>query len=152
MIFIDWLECYGEVSNQLLQDIQDKIGIILPKNYLSCIKLCDGGYPAKSVFNYIDVNDDCTWRTGIGTFLSINKLNFLENYTDPPEFFPENIVAFAETGGGDYICFDYRQDRDNPNPPIVFWNHGADIGKDISFIANNFEEFIGMLREPDDLV
>ena len=152
MALVNWLECNGDVFEELIQEIQDKIKVILPENYLNCIKHCDGGYPVKSIFSYMDLDHDCIWRTGIGVFLSINRSKFLENYIDPPEFFPKDIIAFAEVGNGDYICFDYRQGKDNINPPIVYWNHGADIGKDVSFIADNFEEFMNMLSEPDDLI
>ncbi len=72
-------------------------------------------------------------------------------FKSPPEFFPEGLIAFAETGGGDSICFDYRESRDNPNPPIVYWDHEADAGKDVSFISKDLKSFLSMLKEPEDV-
>jgi hypothetical protein len=89
----------------------------------------------------------------IGAYLPLNESeygHFLKEFSNPPECFPEGLVVFADTGCGDLICFDYRQGTDNPNPSIVYWFHEAEPGKDVSFIANNFEEFLGMLTQPED--
>lgn len=66
-------------------------------------------------------------------------------------YFSKWLIPFGETGGGDFICFDYRNDNKTDNPPIVFWCHDADSedGR-VSFVANNFEEFINMLHESEE--
>ncbi|MDR1488613.1 MAG: SMI1/KNR4 family protein [Holosporales bacterium] len=65
-------------------------------------------------------------------------------------YFEERLIPFGDTGGGDFICFDYRN-HDGDNPPIILWTHDVyDNSKRISFIANNFEEFINMLHEPEN--
>ena len=48
------------------------------------------------------------------------------------------------------ICFDYRKNQTTDNPPIVIWNHDMGLEHRVVFIANNFEEFINMLHEPED--
>ena len=146
-----WDICNDQVNEEILKKVEDKISFKFPESYIKLVKECDEGYPIQSNFNYYDEYAEEMFESAIGAFISINDENFLEMYNSPPEFFPENIIAFAETGGGDLICFDYRQGKNNLDPPIVYWNHGADIGKDVSFIANNFEEFIAMLKEPEDI-
>jgi hypothetical protein len=129
------------------------IGILFPLLYIDLIKNNDGGTPIQCCFQYYDEYSCKKLEGAIGCFSHLNDsdhLTLLDNYNDPPEFFPKGLIAFAENGGGDFICFDYRQGKDNPDPPIVYWRHGADEGKDVSFIAKNFEEFINMLYEPED--
>ena len=78
--------------------------------------------------------------------------DLLSLFLNKPEFFPENLIVFAEVGNGDLVCFDYREGKDNPDPPVVYWCHEYPENENVSFIAKNFEEFIGMLREFDESV
>lgn len=150
---IKWLDCRKKLSETQIFSVENQICINLPVSYISCIKNCNGGRPTKPCFEYYDIDLEETWTTGVGRFLSLSREkhdNFIECFLNPPEFFPKELIAFAETGGGDYICFDYREGKDNPDPPIVYWNHEADVGKDVSFVAKNFEEFLEILKEPED--
>lgn len=65
------------------------------------------------------------------------------------KYFEPRVIPFGDTGGGDFICFDYRQ-RDDPE--IILWCHDYydETWNRISFIANNFEEFINMLHKCED--
>ena len=64
--------------------------------------------------------------------------------------FEDGLIPFGDNGGGDMICFDYRHDKTTNNPPIVIWNHDMGFDHRVVFVANNFEEFINMLHEPED--
>jgi hypothetical protein len=150
-----WYEdsCHGNVEDRQIQFIESSIGVTLPKKYIDLVKVCDGGCPRREDFKYFNEYRKSYSISGIGGFLFLNNSkysDFLEEFKSPPEFFPQGLIAFADTGGGDLICFDYRQGKDNLDPPIVYWSHGGEEGKDVSFIAKNFEEFIGMLYEPED--
>jgi hypothetical protein len=150
---IDFDICYGFVSKDRFSFLEEKMGVVFPKIYKETIKECDGGYPLRNTFKYLRADSNKVREDCIGAFSRVNDceyINILERYLNPPEFFPKDLIAFGENGGGDFICFDYRQGKDNPNPPIVFWNHEAEEGKDVSFIAKNFEEFIDMLYEDED--
>lgn len=133
--------------------IENRIEHTLPLDFIRYIENCDDVTLVKSDFKYYDIAFQDVWWSGIGCFLDLNESSssgLLEMFLSPPEFFPEGLVAFADTGGGDFICFDYRDDKVNLDPPIVLWRHGADVGKDVSFIAKNFEAFLEMLEEPED--
>lgn len=150
---IEWDNCQGNVSDDRIKYIEEIILIKFPESYLSTIKYCDGGVPVKCDFSFIYQSTGRKITDCIGRFLPLNDSaggNLLQDFLDPPEFYVEGLVPFAENGGGDYICFDYRQGKNIFNPQIVYWSHGAGIGKDVSFVANNFEEFINMLEEPQD--
>lgn len=151
---IEWLDCKGTVDIERINFIEKTIGHKFPMSFIDTIKTCDAGTPIKSDFAYFDENVKRKRQSGIGAFLFLNEsddCDFLETFLNPPEFFPSGLIAFADTGGGDFICFDYRNDTNSIDPPIVFWSHEADIGKDVSFLAANFNEFLSILEEPEAL-
>lgn len=82
--------------------------------------------------------DGNTLLWSVLSFISTACDNILELQNDPPEFFPEGLVAFGENGGESLICFNYREGKDNLNPLIVHWNHEADIGQDVPSFVSNF--------------
>ncbi len=146
-------ECYGNVSQERIKLLNQTIGVILPQSFIDLVKECDAGIPRACDFDYFNIAFQETWGSGIGHFLSLNhsqETDLLKNYLQPPEFFSEGLVAIAINGSGDFICLDYRESKNNLNPPIVYWNHDADVGKDVSFIANNFDEFLDILKEPSE--
>ncbi len=146
----------GEVLPSRLNMLELEIGFNLPKTYLSFIMPNDGCTLEYDQFLYFDEEKQRKVGSYAGTFLKINPSSynddFISKYTrlSTYEFFPEGILAFSECNG-DYICFDYRKGKDNPNPPIVYWNHEAEEGKDVSFLANNFEEFLGILKTDEEM-
>jgi hypothetical protein len=147
-----WYRCNRQASDNAINAVEKALKLKLPATYICLMKQCDAGVPQDTDFEYFDVSYGKYIEQAIGVFLGIEAAEYtvLGTFQDPPEFFPDGLIAFAETGNGDYICFDYRQGKDNPDPPIVYWNHEADIGKDVSFVANTFEEFLGMLKEPEE--
>ena len=143
------------LNRDQIKAIEHQFQIKLPLQYINYLDQNGYAEPFKSDFIYFDRCHQKERLSGIGAFLNFNFESYNSILRDnllPPEFFPKDIIAFAEVGNGDYICFDYRQGKDNINPPIVYWSHGADIGKDVSFIADNFEAFMNILSEPDDLI
>lgn len=151
---VQWLDAGTIINRETISDWENKVGIKLPQIYVQLVQNHDRGTPIKRDFKYFDNAFQEIWGSGIGVFISFkpeNKSNMLHYFQDPPEFFPEGLIAFSDTGGGDFICFDYRDGKSNPDPEIVLWRHGADVGKDVSFVAKNFEEFMSILEEPEDL-
>ena len=88
-------------------------------------------------------------------FIPIEKITkfmegLLNESKDDPGYFSKKLIPFGDDGGGNYMCFDYREHKEN-NPPIIYWNHSVyENSKRISVIANSFEEFINMLHESED--
>lgn len=63
--------------------------------------------------------------------------------------FEDGLIPFGENGGGDMICFDYRKNKNTDDSPIVIWNHDMGLDHKVVFVANNSEEFVNMLYEPE---
>lgn len=151
---IKWENYSGEgATPERIKIVEKMLGVVFPEEYTEIVKKCDGGIPSKPCFDILDP-ESIAMVDGIGAFLEINHSedeDMLETNMNPPEFFPEALVSFASTGGGDYICFDYRKGKHLTNPPIVYWCHECIVGEAIFFLANNFREFLEMLREPEEL-
>jgi hypothetical protein len=90
----------------------------------------------------------------VGAFLSFdpaNKSNILKRFFRHSTLSQRGLLAFADVGNGDLICFDYSVSGwDDPEPPVVYWHHEWPEPKDISDIAINFEAFLKMLKPCSD--
>jgi hypothetical protein len=149
---------YGEASFDTVNRIGTVFGIRLPISYADFIIKHNGAYLKADIFDYVDPNRiDKKNSDGI-TFVRIENIEniiFDIQSGEEPDWdikyrFEDGLIPFGDNGGGDLICFDYRKNRDTDNPPIVIWNHDMGLEHRVVFIANNFEEFINMLREPSD--
>jgi len=151
---IEWYRCKGPAPQERIEFVSKEVGIIFPESFVALMQECDGGRPEITCFEYTSRSMASEIGTGIGSFLGFGETpdnyDLLGYYHDPSEFFPEGLVAFADTGGGDYICFDYRLGKTNPDPEIVYWEHGAEEGNDICFVAKNFDAFMAMLHPFDE--
>ncbi len=56
------------------------------------------------------------------------------------------IIPFLALDGGDFICFDFREDENNPI--IVRWDHeiSEEFSPYVLHVANSFTEFVGMIK------
>ena len=148
----------GPVDISIIRLIERTLGIKLPKAYVDFIIKHNGAYLVNNAFEFFDQNvnepsesslhfDDITDMLSHVWVLSSLSTEF-KNDPDPHRgyhYFPKKLVPFCSNG--DCICFDYRNDP-MEWPPIVMWHHEACEGDvNVSFIANTFEEFIGMLHE-----
>jgi SMI1 / KNR4 family (SUKH-1) len=125
----------------------------LPKTFIELLKISDGGR-LEYDFYYYDVAFKDIVGSGISVLYGIEKDDYgydlITSYQRPPAFFPQGLVPLGAGGNSNRICFDYRADPKTNNPPVVFWNFGSNEGEDVSFLANNFDEFLIILKEPDD--
>lgn len=171
---INWVRTNPPLSMEDLYKLKN-FPFKLSNSFLNLLTIQDGG-SVNYGFKYCDVSHGREIGSGIGYIFGVatqntktrNKYydpfskipfeqeefcitynNIIDNYYNPPEFFPKNLLAFGETGNGDLLCFDYRENPSTDDPLVVYWNHGAPEGKDVSFVADNFESFISILEEPE---
>jgi hypothetical protein len=146
---------YGELSIDV-KGLGKCMGVKLPEKYVRFITKHNGARLNARIFDYIDsaINRPSSNSIAFSNVLKITDDIFsLKKQNEPDEsyhYFEDKLVPFGDNGGGDFICFDYRK-HDGDNPPIIIWAHDVrDNSKRISFVANDFEEFINMLHEPED--
>ena len=137
------------ISRTDITKIEQSIHARLPKLYVSLMSIHDGGWVVKDCFSYFDRYKNRCEKGNIGIMYSLIKgeESVLQDFVEPPEFFPEGLVSFADDGGGNLVCFDYRENKSDP--PVVFWVCGDSIGEDTHFLAKNFEGFVDMLYSDD---
>ncbi len=147
---------YAEgAGDELIEFVSGNIGVtVFPLGFRDCVKQCDEGVPEKTVFRFLNPQNGLEEIDEIGSFLSFlprRKTNILKATLTIPFFKQKKLVPFAETGGGDYVCFDYSvsgfEDKD---PPIVLWLHENENGKEISDLAKNFNMFMEKLEFYND--
>lgn len=150
---LKWCEKNEALTSQNA-NLLEQIPFTLPVSFIKLLHISNGG-DIDYDFDYFDEDLKKNMSSGINILynLSLNENyeNFMYLYYNPPEFFPKKLLAFGGDAGGNQICFDYRKNPKTNNPPIVYWDHEASEGRDVSFLANNFSEFLLMLKESDDL-
>lgn len=151
----------GPVDIVAIRVIEKTLGVKLPSAYTAFITKHNGARLERDYFNYCDVNtkhqnSDSIAFYDVTDILWIERTDLLNSMEDGSTiqhpYFEKGLVPFGGNGGGDSICFDYRNDP-MEWPPVVFWSH--DVWGDserVSFIANSFEEFVEMLHESEELV
>lgn len=148
---------HGEVSIDVLREIEEVNHIKLPKLYVDFITKHNGAQLVADAFGYYDPNYERKMECGFA-FVNVEEiqsdielLQDIEGQIVEEKYrFPKWLIPFGDNGGGDDICFDYRKDKTSDNPPIVMWFHDMGFDHRIAFIAKNFEEFINMLYAPKD--
>jgi hypothetical protein len=145
---------YGEISVEVMRELEKTQNVILPKAYVDFISKHNGVRLEVNSFEYYDPNigNKNSDSIAFNPAEKIQKSIDLLQYDEEPDLdikyrFEDGLIPFGDNGGGDLICFDYRKDRTTDNPPIVIWNHDMGFEHRVIFIANNFEEFINMLHE-----
>jgi hypothetical protein len=149
---IKWFERKEPLKGENLV-ILKKIPFLLPKSFIDLLRISDGGEVDYN-FSYYDEAFRDTIGSGISIIYGLGedpyKYDLINAYNNPPEFFPKGLVPFGAPANSDRICFDYRRDPKTDNPPIVYWCAGSSEGEDVSFLANNFDEFLQILRAPEE--
>lgn len=151
--FEEWYSNETKLDNQMAISVfEEEHNIRFPKDYIDLVRFRDGGTLEKDLFFYYD---ERLIRNCIGYFLCWQKetlphyYSYLPNiYNDPPEFFPKGLIPFAPDGGGNYVCFDYRNCKETPS--IVFWHHAVEENEGIFVLADSFEKFINSLKSEEE--
>lgn len=133
---------------------QDILGVKFPEAFLNCISQCDQGMTEFDIFNYQNPSNGIVVRETTGSFLSFipnSESNIVRFFFSQPYFFPNTLMPIMDTGGGDYICFDYSiEGFEYADTPVVLWLHENEEGKEMVDLAINFEEFLKKLGpEPE---
>ncbi|MBT2759310.1 SMI1/KNR4 family protein [Mesobacillus foraminis] len=69
-----------------------------------------------------------------------------DRLTDNEELIGADLLPIAVLFAGDFVCLDFRNNRDNPS--VVVWNHeeSAELEPITYALANTFNDFISMLE------
>lgn len=142
-------------SAELLAEKERKWRLVLPTDYREFIVSYNGGIPNEKSFecnkhSYAVKRFLCilvnVQESSDGWYdISVVESQIGERLTDNEDLIGVEVLPIAELFAGDYVCLDYREDRENPC--ICVWNHeeSGDFEPVTYKVANTFSEFVQML-------
>ena len=126
-----------------LECIEKKQNIKFPEAY---VELCQSNFYGISKMN-IQVDED---SININKFLDANEINdVLDEFYD---YFGYDIVPIAEVEYEDFICLDFRVNKQNPE--IVYWNYELALENPIegtTLLYSSMNELIFELKKDESL-
>lgn len=148
---------FGKASLEIIEEFEKKKGIQFPKAYKSFISQHNGAYLENENFPFF-----CT-RQNLMDISSIYFLGFgskeglisssedIVNSQNYDVYGYDGLITFGSNGGGDYICFDYRNVVEIDSPKVLLMLHDEydeKRNKMITFpVAESFECFCDLLYE-----
>ncbi|MFE4351776.1 SMI1/KNR4 family protein [Peribacillus butanolivorans] len=128
----------------------------LPKDFVDFMKENNGGRPKDGAFKcnnheYAIDRFLCLLKTPrdntLGMYdMDVTLTQLEDRLTDNEDLIGADILPIAVLFAGDFVCLDFREDRENPK--VVVWNHeeSAELEPITYFIANTFSEFISKVE------
>lgn len=120
---VDWVD--GAIddprpaSDTAVRQAQDELEVELPAEFLAVAQIHQGAAPVPAA---IDLPNG--FSTSVDHLLHFEDSPFVSNIV--AAVFPlldvldEGIIPFAADAGGEFFCFDYRADDEQPS--VVFWS------------------------------
>lgn len=140
----------------LLQMREEKWHITLPNDYRDFLMKNNGGVPNElsficnshsyAVTRFLCVLEDYK-NSQLGWYdISVVVSQIEERLTDNLDLIGVEMLPIAELFAGDYICLDYRTDKNNPS--ICIWSHdqSAEFAPVTYPVADSFAKFLSMLK------
>lgn len=152
---LNWDSYWGSCDRSVVDTFERKIGRNFPELYKQLVSRYNGAFSiGRDSYRFFSNLTKSEEVYGLGILLAFgcsdSETDSMQwSWANRPEFFPEGLVPFARDGGGNLICFDYRKNPENDNPPIVVWHHEGRPrwGEDVSFVSNCFGDFLDSLFE-----
>lgn len=143
-------------SDDLISQVEQRLGYRLPASYISLIRVQNGGFPKKTCFMASGATGLEQVAIDVRGFFSIgdDKPNSLlgecgQDFWSTEWGYPTNIgLAIADTpsGGHELIFLDYRACGPQGEPAVVHVDQ--EFGYRILHLADTFEDFIAGLTDP----
>ncbi|SUJ04693.1 SMI1 / KNR4 family [Sphingobacterium spiritivorum] len=141
-----------------IQKVENRLGITFPLDYINIVKEHNACTPSP---NTIDTSRQS--GKAFGELLNFNldtTENIISLYDELKNKLPEKVYPITMDPGGNFLCYDFREDENNPT--IVRWDHeqkfSIEGGKIIikyqeresdyyhlDFVANSFTEVVSGL-------
>lgn len=128
---------------QEFEQLELQWGVTLPEEYKRVAAAHQGMTPEPGVFDVgrgthvISVFLTVSGETGQDDYSAMGAFEVLKPHV------PAGLYPFAETPGGEYVCFDYRESQLQPRVVLIT------VEMDIHPIAGSFPEFLTALHSQD---
>jgi cell wall assembly regulator SMI1 len=132
-------------TSREIEQLEHWLGITFPKAYKEVVAQYQGMTPQPDVFDVgrgtnvvnvlLTIIEDNNWPT-----YSVRSA-----YEAVKPHVPVGIYPFANTPGGEYLCFDYRKSSEQPKVTLVT------VEMFIYPVADSFTDFMARLHDGEDL-
>ena len=151
-------------DEQLLNEEEKIWRISLPASAKEFFKQYSGLIPKKNIFSGKLPQDQeriierflCILHDTQNHTLGMYDIDVILTQLDERLLYSEDILGVellpvAALFGGDFVCLDYSQRRENPS--VCIWHHESsyELNPSTTFITDTFEDFLGMLCSEDDI-
>jgi hypothetical protein len=146
---LSWFSLPSPATDEQIAAVERVVQKRFPDDFREFVKRFSGGAPNETDFEFSDGRDG-TFFASAGQFLTFipDDRNYVLACVNRTEFFPADLLPFAVDGGGNLTCLDFRFSE---SPSVVFWHCGRrGLTDEISPVARDFTEFIGLLHLPVD--
>ncbi|MBH8596806.1 MULTISPECIES: SMI1/KNR4 family protein [unclassified Thermoactinomyces] len=145
---LEWEYSHGEIQLDDIRKVEKQLGIRFPSEYNDIILK----------YHPITVSPDVLYLPGVRDivltdFASFNPdaehdLYILLIYEYIKDRLVDHVYPFVYEASGDCLCFDYRNEKEEPK--IVLWDHeeaAIDKEKGLFPICDSFGEFLELLKK-----
>ncbi len=140
-------------TDELLKEIEEELGYKLPSSYVELMREHNGGALNRSVLP-LDEIDTYTVLTSIYGIGREKPYSLCGEYST--KFWVEEweypaigvVIAETESAGHEMIFLDYTECGPEGEPRVVYIDQEWDYKTIV--VAENFEEFVNMLREEEE--
>ena len=144
---IEWRNVEYKPNKTEIENVENYFDVKFPADYIECVLENNGGYPSHRIF-FANGREE-----GINSFLCVvdGEYGIIKTAQCISDRLESGIIPFAGDCGGNYVCFDYRDNASSPN--IVFWEHEkAFLGKNdaVVKISDSFTQFMDSLQVFED--
>lgn len=131
-----------QITNQIIEKAERKIGFKLPDSYKNLLKIKNGGVPRKKCFKIRDKGIDyieITALLGVGGKKGIDSDTGSNYLIKEWGFFKEGVVFGLIEWGDSVVMLDYREIKNGIKDPSVVY---AEEGGRTIHLAATFDDFI----------
>lgn len=108
-----------KIDMAVIEKVERNLGVIFPKSYKHYISNNNGGHIEGTYIDESGIKEIISFRFLILEEQILEYCNILNGCT------PKDIIPFATDAGGNYYCFDYKENQNEPK--IVFLDHETTI-------------------------
>jgi hypothetical protein len=135
-----------------LRETEIRLGVIFPPDFRKTALTSNGAVPNRTSFVYQHPRTGRQRQDSLAHLLSLrprdeeNVFEIMRGLAIDDQL-PLGVIPIGGNGGGNFIGLDYRQGYP---PSVVLWRHEEDAPESVVAVARSFDEFLDMLRTPDD--
>ena len=148
---IVWERPHAPIDDTAIREVEHRLGVMLPADYVAVAKTAHGGQPSRSRIRYQDPQRGSSMGTSMCELLSLDPeyddglFARLEDLAVDGQL-PKLVIPFGADAGGDYFCFDYRKRGPSGPPTICYFAHEKPRAHSLIPLAATFTDLLELFE------